>query len=164
MQVLFGILMLLFVLKKRPDLLKIDIKQVLRFTLSATLIFSVQALYVAYLGKDTYLDRVYLDGINSLAGVWWEDACFVLPYLLLSSYLGKKSYILFPLFVASSAFFSMGHAYQGPGGYVTFIFPFVSYFYAKKYGAGTTMLCHILYDVTLVVCMSGLKNLLIGVL
>jgi len=162
LQVLFGMIVFFLALKKYPDILKIEFSQVKRFTLALLLITTVQAIFLAYTGKETYIDNIYMNGINSLAGVWWEDSCYVLPYLIASKLLKNKSYLMFPFFVASSAYFSLGHAYQGPSGYVTFLFPFISYHYAKKYGAGTTMICHVIYDTMLVMSLSGLKNLLIG--
>jgi hypothetical protein len=56
-----------------------------------------------------------------------------------------------------------GHSYQGPTGMITFIFPFISFYYSKKYGAGTVMLCHILYDISIVVCIGGLSKIMAGV-
>lgn len=164
MQVLFGILTFLFALKKAPNLVRIDIDQVIRFGLSCLLIFSIKAIVMALNKESSYIDQAYLEGTNSLAAVWWEDACFVLPYLLAYNYIGKKAYFLFPLFLSTNYIFMQGHAYQGPVGQITFIFPFISFYYGKKYGLGTMMLCHILYDTSIVLCLSGLKHYIAGVI
>lgn len=162
LQVLFGMIAFLYAFKKHPELLKVDIKQVIRFSLASFLIFGIQGILLSKETVLNFVDAAYFNGINSLAGVWWEDACFVLPYLILYKILGKKSLFFLPLFVITSLMFMSGHSYQGPAGMVTFIFPFVSFYYARKYGAGTTMLCHIMYDTSIVMCISGLKLLING--
>lgn len=164
LQVLIGIITFLFALKKAPETVRIDINRVIRFGIACLFIFLIKAFYYAQIGKESYLDTVYLNGINSLAAVWWEDACFVLPYLLAYHFFGKKSFILFPVFVFTTFVFMQGHSYQGPAGMLTFIFPFTSFYYGRKYGAGTMMLCHIIYDISIVVCLSGLRHLIAGII
>lgn len=163
LQVLTGIIFFLFALKKDPDVIRVDIDKVINFGIACFVIFIIKAYFYSANGIGiSYLNQAYSSGINTLAAVWWEDACFVLPYLLLYRFIGKQAYLFFPVFVATSIVFMMGHAYQGPTGQVTFIFPFISFYYGKKYGAGTMMLCHILYDTIIVVCLGGLSHLIFG--
>jgi len=81
--------------------------------------------------------------------VFWEDAFFVLPLFFLNKIKClSKWYIWYPVAIALSINFGLGHAYQGvlavfeAGLYVTL----VSYRYGKKVGMGTVMLAHIIYD------------------
>lgn len=164
LQVVFGILMFLFALKKYPDIVRVDANQVIRFLASILFISVIQAFILSRTSIFTYIDTAYFQGVNSLAGVWWEDSCFVLPYLIAYRIFGKKAYFLFPLFVITSYEFMLGHSYQGITGCVTFLFPFVSFYYGRKHGSGTVMLCHIIYDTTLVMCLSGLRHLFAGIL
>jgi len=78
--------------------------------------------------------------------VWWEDCFYVLPMFLGYKYLPKK-YAHF-LAILLSAHFGLGHLYQGIGGVlITSVYPyFISYKYGKKYGFGTVMCGHVLYD------------------
>ena len=85
-------------------------------------------------------------GIHKIILVFWEDAFFVLPI-----YFAMKRcriWVAVPLIIVLSAIFGMGHAYQGYWGiFVTSLYPFcISYRFGKKYGFGTVMICHILYD------------------
>jgi hypothetical protein len=80
--------------------------------------------------------------------VFWEDACFVLPIFLFRRYISDKKKFWIPLMILSSILFANGHLYQGI--YVaalTGIYPyFISYRYGSKYGFGSIMVAHILYD------------------
>jgi len=78
--------------------------------------------------------------------VFWEDAFFVLPLVFCRKYIHPKLWIL--LFIFSSFSFGLGHIYQGISAvFVTALYPYlVSYRYGMKYGFGTIMICHILYD------------------
>jgi len=82
--------------------------------------------------------------------VFWEDACHGLPLLLLKKMLDKKKwakFIFIPILILTMISFGFAHVYQG------FIAAFVLSFYipysvrmGEKYGFGTVMICHILYD------------------
>ena len=90
-QVLIGIITFLFALKKAPEIVRVDIDRVINFGAACFLIFLIQAYFYAQGKNSSYLESEYFSGINSLAAVWWEDACFVLPYLLAYRFFGKKS-------------------------------------------------------------------------
>jgi len=78
--------------------------------------------------------------------VWWEDGFYVLPIVLAFRYLPKKIAIAFAIFM--SAWFGTGHLYQGISGvFITSLYPYlVAYRFGKKYGYGTVMVGHVLYD------------------
>lgn len=81
--------------------------------------------------------------------VFWEDAFYVLPLMFMDKFKWlKKWFIWWPVAIALSVHFGLGHAYQGNTAiFITAIYPiFISYRYAKKVGMGTVMLGHILYD------------------
>lgn len=78
--------------------------------------------------------------------VWWEDGFYVLPIYLAFKYLPKKYAIT--IAILFSVQFGLGHIYQGlPAVFITGLYPyFVSYRYGIKYGFGTVMIGHVLYD------------------
>ena len=81
--------------------------------------------------------------------VFWEDAFFVLPMVILSRFeFTNRWYIWMPAMVGMSYWFGTGHAYQGNiAVWITAIYPyFISYRYGVKFGFGTVMVCHIMYD------------------
>lgn len=87
-------------------------------------------------------------GFATLPFVFWEDVYFGMPI----AWLMKKVFPKYPklaitLTIIISTIFATGHLYQGAIGMVTIIYPFfISYKYGKKYGFGTVMICHMLYD------------------
>ena len=80
--------------------------------------------------------------------VWWEDLLFCVPVFYLSENSKLNKYLKFSLIFAISLLFGLGHGYQGVSGIlVTSLYPyFISTHYAKRYGFGTVMVCHVLYD------------------
>ena len=81
--------------------------------------------------------------------VFWEDCFYVLPLLFMDKFKWlKKWYIWYPVAIALSIHFGLGHLYQGTQAvFITAMYPIlVSYRYSKKVGMGTVMLAHILYD------------------
>ena len=77
--------------------------------------------------------------------MFWEDCVFVLPIFLAFKYLHKKWAITIAIIL--SGIFGFGHLYQGETAVlITSIYPYIAYRYGLKYGFGTIMLCHILYD------------------
>lgn len=78
--------------------------------------------------------------------VWWEDGFFVLPIALAHKFLTKRWAVIFSIIF--SVHFGVGHIYQGLGAvFVTALYPyFVAHRFGKKYGYGTVMVGHVLYD------------------
>lgn len=90
---------------------------------------------------------------SGLMWVWWEDAVFVLPFFFLRKVFHR--YIVFVLWIVSSAVFAYGHLYQGYEVMaLTALYPFfISYRYGKKYGMGTVMVAHVLFDFSQIISM-----------
>jgi len=85
----------------------------------------------------------------TFALVPWEDAFFVLPLVFLQKFkLTSKWFIWYPAMIGMSIWFGMGHGYQGTSAiFITALYPyFASYRYGRKFGFGTVMCCHVIYD------------------
>lgn len=75
----------------------------------------------------------------------WEDAFYVLPYLLTRKYL--PNWLWTSLFTFSCIWFASGHLYQGTvWAAITLLYPLISYKYSVKHGIGTVMACHVIFD------------------
>ena len=85
--------------------------------------------------------------------VWWEDAVYAIPVFYISESSKIHRYVKFLLILVISLYFGLGHSYQGLLGIaVTSLYPyFISARLAKQHGFGTVMLCHVLYDIIIVV-------------
>jgi len=82
-------------------------------------------------------------------GVFWEDACHGLPLVILGAMWPSKWAMpmrIAALLIVMTAF-GLGHVYQGFGAafLLAFYIP-LSMKMGKKYGFGTVILCHTLYD------------------
>lgn len=80
--------------------------------------------------------------------VFWEDASFVLPLVIMKDALiGKLRYLWYPIAFVFAISFASGHLYQGYlASLLTILYLYLSYNMGKKYGFGTVMICHSLYD------------------
>ncbi len=83
--------------------------------------------------------------------VFWEDACFVLPLLILDRLLANTpvaKVIFFAAAIISSVIFGLGHLYQGFFAVaLLFLYVPLAFQLGKRYGLGTIMLGHVSYDV-----------------
>jgi hypothetical protein len=82
--------------------------------------------------------------------VFWEDACHGLPLLILKKLLPKTrvwSLIYILVMGLTMIEFGSGHLYQGPMAalFLSFYIPY-SVNKGERYGFGTIMLCHMMYD------------------
>lgn len=82
--------------------------------------------------------------------VYWEDACHSLPLEILRKLIGESIPSLFihiPALVATMISFGAGHLYQGVAAAVllSLYIPY-SRQAGRKYGFGTVIVCHMLYD------------------
>jgi hypothetical protein len=97
----------------------------------------------------TAMDNEIIQSITlfSTLLVFWEDTFFTLPILILEQY-GIPKFVRNILLAASAIAFASGHlAYGGIWAFCTlFYVPFISYRFGKKYGLGTVMVGHVLYD------------------
>jgi hypothetical protein len=93
----------------------------------------------------------------TLGLVFWEDMFFAVPLYFIWKYMSRK-WLQISLTVILSVLFGLGHAYQGwQGVAITMFLPyFVSYHFGKKYGFGTSMCGHVLYDFATVMAVQML--------
>ena len=84
--------------------------------------------------------------------VFWEDTFFTLPILILEQY-GVSKLVRNILLATSAVVFASGHlAYGGIWAFCTlFYVPLISYRLGKRYGLGTVMLGHVVYDFVTVI-------------
>lgn len=96
--------------------------------------------------------------------VFWEDACHGLPLLLIQRFLGTdkwwKKAIHGVLMGTVMLEFGLGHVYQGfiAAGLLSLYIPY-SIKIAKKYGFGTIMIGHTMYDLVTILSLKFLAGL-----
>lgn len=134
-------------------ILKIDLNAIQSFlTLMTLLTFLRLALASIAIEFD-----IYPQDINKglahipywrLALVFWEDAFFAIPIYYMKDRWNWSKYIWLPIVAALSVAFGLGHMYQGEWAFfATLVIPYaIFYRYGKRFGFGTTMICHILFD------------------
>lgn len=89
--------------------------------------------------------------------VFWEDAAHGLPLVLLQRFIGTKKWT-WPIHglvtVMMMLEFGMGHVYQGllAAIMLSFYVPYSTRL-GKKYGFGTVMVCHVLFDLVTILTM-----------
>ena len=144
-----GLFMLILFATKWPEDLSFKwkyVKQLLQIEL--ILIIFRTSLFVLFPESipDHFPNMTQMPLIYFLS-VWWEDAVFVLPVILVSKYF-KPTWITLIAILISSYFFASGHQYQGWFGVaVTALYVPVIYKYRNILGMGTVMVCHIMHDV-----------------
>lgn len=151
----FGVIMVAAVLiSKQRHVMRVDLNAVKNWALIIAGA-SVLRLALFFTYKATGLPTAWLAAkvnaanvipLSAVATVFWEDALNCLSLILLSKiipwkWLNKLILIVFMLF------FGLGHLYQGAiAALMIMVYIPLSIAYGKKYGVGTVMLCHILYD------------------
>lgn len=140
---------------KKDDSIRIEWEQVAKFlgvmALLTMLRFCLADIWMQLVPESIidYISRARsTSDIGSLAFVFWEDVWFGMSIAWIMSYLypvRKRTAIA--MVVLISLLFGSGHLYQGWIGMILSVYPFfISYKYGKKYGFGTVMVCHMLYD------------------
>jgi len=90
--------------------------------------------------------------IPFMLGVFWEDACHCIPLYFLKKVINNRK-LLIPFYYIALAVvmveFGMGHLYQGliPSILLSFYVPY-SVAMGEKYGFGTVMICHTIFDIS----------------
>lgn len=154
---MLGILMVYFTWSsKYKKLLKIDPKGLLKFAGYMVFISIFRFIIFKFLSSDAMIEQArsmaHFIPWQATLGVFWEDACHAMP-LVIASLMFRRSktyaWLAKPLLLLVMFSFGAGHVYQGllPAFAISFYVP-VTMNLAKKYGFGTTMLCHIMYDMT----------------
>jgi hypothetical protein len=147
------------------NMMRVDTKAVLKFLVWMIPITILRMLWLKFSmsqgGIGPTKDIVDMIPVASTLGVYWEDACFTLPLALFSLMSSSKweKYLSKILLVLTMLSFGSGHLYQGPllACAISFYIPYTLKL-SKKYGFGTIMVCHILFDF---ISLSAIK-LLIG--
>lgn len=92
--------------------------------------------------------------------VFWEDACHGLPLALIMRWIGtaKWTWPIHGFLIAVTMLeFGLGHVYQGiPSAIALSFYVPYSIHLGKKYGFGTVMICHSLYDLFTIVTIQKL--------
>ena len=144
---LTGAIILLLVFIFDRSVLSIDVKA-LKLVVKVLAIGSVLSLVVNLIsGRFPPLLPV---PVTSLFFVGWEDAVFVLlPIYYAEKFLPKWGFVISA--VVSSIVFGLGHLYQG--WFIVLLLSFYPYFisykYGKKYGFGTVIILHTIYDLVI---------------
>lgn len=133
------------------NLMRIEFDKITKFlTFMVLLTFGKIALF-SFINSFTYTGFSAPPAILGMevwrfALVFWEDAFFAIPLVFAFKYLNK--YIAIVIAVVLSLWFGYGHVYQGYWvALVISLYPyFISKYFGEKYGMGTVMICHILYD------------------
>ena len=142
---ILGALSVIYVYRIDKSYLRIDtkaIKSFLVFMLWLTLIRTFMFIFIS-----NPMENI-LPLINPwlMLGVFWEDAVYVLPLIMLRDKTNLNKVAYYTLFVISALVFASGHLYQGIMGLASIFYLYLSAKYGRQYGFGTVMICHTLYD------------------
>ncbi len=92
--------------------------------------------------------------------VFWEDACHGLPLFLLGQAIGNRKWLkpFYYLAMAMVMFeFGLGHLYQGvPAAMMLSLYIPYSIKLGRKFGFGTVMICHTLFDLSTILTIKFL--------
>jgi hypothetical protein len=142
---MLGTLSLIYTYKVDKKYLKIDfeaIKSFLIFMLWLTLFRTV----LFFMSSNPIEGFLHLINPWLMLGVFWEDAVFVMPLIILKDKKNVPNVLYYTLFAISTAVFALGHSYQGIMGLTSAIYIYFSAKYGRQLGFGTVMICHTLYD------------------
>lgn len=86
--------------------------------------------------------------------VYWEDATFVLPFMIFKRMIVGKKYMklsYYAIMFLMCLDFGMGHMYQNPwAGLIMMAYIPMVMEIAEEYGVGTVMVCHTLFDLAMI--------------
>ena len=147
------------------DLFRISWDKISQFVGFLALIFTWRLLQANFLYTTGLMEQFPQNPVGmpfwTMGLVFWEDFFFAVPIYFICKHMTHK-WLKFSLIFAISALFGLGHLYQGwEAVFILAFMPyFVTYRYGKQYGFGTTMICHILYDVSTVIFIKSLPYLI----
>ena len=142
-----GIIIIVYCLFRQKHLIRIEWDKVAQFSAFLLLLSSVR--FALMENQPTPIG--YMPSFGMIPLVPWEDAFFsILGVYFFKDFLKLRKKFWIPIAIAFSVLFASGHVIYGlPWATMTLFFPyFLSYRYGKKYGYGTAMACHVLYDFT----------------
>ncbi len=148
--------MMLYLVKnsKYANLIRVEKEGLIKFAKFLLVLTAFRFGYLKFLASDATLEGIkYITSmipISTIPGVFWEDACNALPFVIGESMFRKKKWykwLRLPILATLCLSFGSGHSYEGLGAVLamTCYIPFTMNL-GKKYGFGTVMLCHIAYD------------------
>jgi hypothetical protein len=144
-----AILILIYFIIFNKNLLRIEWNCVSSFIAFMVLVSCGRIAYNQYFYDPSIVQNFQTYGNDSwhLFLVFWEDLFFGGSVFLICKFINCK-WIKIPLIILVSLWFASGHVYQGYfAAALIGVYPFfISYKYGMKYGFGTIMACHILYD------------------
>ena len=157
-----GCLSILFCFLFKKEVIRIEWDKVAKFSAFLLLVAAIRFSLM----EGANPSNGFTPGFRDIPLVPWEDAFFsLLGIYFFKDYLKLSSKIWMPIAIISSIVFASGHiVYGGVWATMTLFFPyFLSYKYGKKYGYGTVMIMHVLYDFTtiLTVKLVTITNLLV---
>lgn len=139
------------------------LKFMLKISAIRALIYAALVLFKVPMGYvDSAKEAVSILPWAGTLTVFWEDACHGLPLVLLAQFLGDRWYarsLNFAALLLVMFSFGLGHTYQGVIAAImlSFYIPF-SMDAGKKYGFGTVMVCHTLYDLITILMVKFLSG------
>lgn len=150
-----GLVMVYLVMNSTyAKLLRIDKKGLVKFAKWMIFITLLRIIVIKYLSPKEVSAEAH-EMANFLPWqvtlwVFWEDMCHTVPLVLMGKFFGKEKWyrwVSYPLLAIIMLSFGSGHVYQGimSAAFISLYIPFTIRL-AKKYGFGTIMLCHMLYD------------------
>jgi len=152
---LMGVAMLVLTYRsEHRNLIRIEPKGIFKFCKILAVITIIRMIMFKLLMPDSMAEtaRSVTDmiPIPVLLSVFWEDACHTLPLALAGAMWGTKKF--YPILskialVVVMLAFGSGHIYQGliPACAICVYIPYTLSL-GKKFGFGTVMICHIMYD------------------
>lgn len=161
-----GMLIIPRINKAEKDLFKVSWPQMAQWSafLLALAIFRIMQMdYMIEHGLMAFprTPPAFASGLYHLGLVFWEDFFFAIPIYFIMKKCERRWLRILSISLIS-LLFGLGHGYQGLHAIVlmTFMPYFVTYHYGKKYGFGTTMLAHVMYDCTTLFTIKLLPYLL----
>lgn len=151
--ILIGIAIFFLVLWKDKSVMRIDFNILKNFMALMVLLTFFRLFLFSVVNEFGFRITDINQGIGQIEFwrfglVFWEDAFFALPIYYMIDKWKWSQYIYLPIIAVLSICFGLGHMYQFEAAYfATLIIPYgVFYKFGKRYGFGTTMICHILFD------------------
>ena len=135
-------------------LLKISKEGLLKFARFLAVATVVRVFYLSIIAPDAFIAMIrhstQIMPWQTMFGTYWEDACQALPLVILGSMIEGKRWLkplYFMLIAGMSITFGISHSYEGLQAMIvmSLYIPFTMRL-GKKYGFGTVMICHVVYD------------------
>lgn len=142
---IFSIIFLFYKFLKKDRMFRVDFQAIINFTVFMIMVTLVRLIVLVNFPITVPAGLEQVSNIGILF-VFWEDLFFAYPIIIVENYINNK-YLRNLLIFAISFMFMMGHTYQGLRGLITIVIPyFVMAKVGKKYGLGTSMVGHVMYD------------------